>query len=255
MSNNFIKKPGRVSDNPDIPQGDLSVKILASDSADVISKNLRSWVITLSSFNFTSAKCLEFYISAPHRTNYKGYFSLTELFGLPIERFTDIARKNYSTAGKDYLAFYGYNAMSRGNLYVYKEKIKNYLIENVRYAVQKKLPKEQILKFYAYENIPEIIRNKDVLSDNDFYFAVGDGNSLYGQVHTIDLEKKQFQILFVLYDEYNWDDNVTYFIKLGLENEPYRVIVETAAFKKLEKEGMAKPFLQFFVDTYTVSYR
>lgn len=48
---------------------------------------------------------------------------------------------------------------------------------------------------------------------------------------------------------------MTYFIKLDIQNEPYRVIVETAAFKKLEKEGMAKPFLQFFVDTYTVSYR
>lgn len=186
MSNNFIKKQGKLSDNPDIPQGNLSVKILASDSVDTISKNLRSWTITLKS----SAKCLEYYISTPYRTSYKGYFSLTELFGLPIERFTDIARKNYSTAGRDYLAFYGYNAMSRGNLYVYKEKIKNYLIENVRYAVQKKLPKEQILKFYAYENIPEIIRNKRIFSDNDFYFAVGDGNSLYGQVHTIDLEKK-----------------------------------------------------------------
>ena len=40
-----------------------------------------------------------------------------------------------------------------------------------------------------------------------------------------------------------------------MKNEPYRAIVETAAFKKLEREGMAKPFLQFFVDTYTVSYQ
>lgn len=33
-------------------------------------------------------------------------------------------------------------------------------------------------------NIPEIIRDKSKLSENDFYFAVGDGNYLYGQVHT-----------------------------------------------------------------------
>ena len=73
-------------------------------------------------------------------------------------------------------------------------------------------------------------------------------------VHTLNERKREFQILYVLYDEYNWDDNVTYFLKEDTGKGAYRLVVETAAFKKLEKAGIAKPFLQFFIDTYTVSY-
>ena len=83
---------------------------------------------------------------------------------------------------------------------------------------------------------------------------MGDGNFLYGQVHTINLEKREFQILYVMYDEYNWDDNVTYFIKRSPGSAPYDLVIETAAFKKWEKEGLAKPFLQFFIDVVTVKY-
>ncbi len=57
-----------------------------------------------------------------------------------------------------------------------------------------------------------------------------------------------------MYDEYNWDDNVTYFIKRSPGDASYNLIIETAAFKKWEKDGLARSFLQFFVDVVTVKY-
>ena len=183
-------------------------------------------------------------------------FSLTEFLNLPYKRLVDIARGSIANinTNQDFLCFYGYDAIGRGDLYTYASKIKNYLISNVQYAIKNNVPKKDILKFYNYQKIPEIIRNKKSPADNDFYFAVGDGNYLYVQVHTLNERKREFQILYVLYDEYNWDDNVTYFIKVEPKEGPYYLVLETAAFKKLEKSGLAKPFLQFFIDTYTVSY-
>ena len=110
------------------------------------------------------------------------------------------------------------------------------------------------LGIFCYQKLSEIIRNKKSPADNDFYFAVGDGNRLYGQVHTLNERKREFQILYVMYDEYNWDDNVTYFIERSLGDASYNLIIETAAFKKWEKDGLARSFLQFFVDVVTVKY-
>ncbi len=256
MSNNFIKRKGRQADNLDLPEAEkLKIKISGADSVSTISDKLKSLTGALSYTIFTSSKCLGYYIRAGNRNPMEHYYSLTELFGLSRERLSNIAKKNFSAAAvMDYLVFYGYDAISRGNLWVYTDKIKNCLVENVRYAIKNKIPKTEILKFYNYQEVSEIIRNKNSTSENDFYFAIGDGNYLYGQVHTINMSKREFQILYVLYDEYNWDEDVTYFIKLDTENGPYRFIIETAAFKKLEKGGLAKPFLEFFVDTCTVSY-
>ena len=257
MSNNFLKKNGRLENNPDIPRSNISAQILESYNTATILKSLKA-ICGIFGLRSTSVKCMDYYISPSNSTlgreSVRNEMSLTELFALPTKRLTDISRKNYSSVSMDYLVFYGYDAMSRGNLYKYTDLIKKKLIENVRYAVKNNRSKREILKFYDYQVIPEIIRNKESISDNDFYFAVGDGNYLYGQVHTLNERKREFQILYVLYDEYNWDDNVTYFIKLDTKNGPYRIIIETAAFKKLEKSGLAKPFLQFFIDTYTVSY-
>ena len=255
MSNNFVKRQGRLSDNLDLQTSNwvIKTKILASDSTNIILYNLKKGLIPSIYFQFTSSRCLDYYIRAENRSNSEKFFSLTELFGLPDKKLQDIARKN-TNINQDFLSFYGCDAMSRGNLYVYTNKIKNYLINNVRYAIRNNVPKEQILKFYTYQDIPEIIRDKNSVPDNDFYFAVGDGNCLYGQVHTLNERKREFQILYVLYDEYNWDDNITYFLKEDTGKGAYRLVVETAAFKKLEKAGIAKPFLQFFIDTYTVSY-
>ena len=255
MSNNFIKRKGKLSDNLDLATSDLPIKtkILASDSIESILFHLKTGLILSIYLQSTSARCLNYYISAENRPYSEKYFSLTELFGLSDKRLKDIARKN-ANINQEFLSFYGYDAMSRGNLYTYTNKIKNILIDNVRYAVSKNISKKDILKFYNYQDIPEIVRNKNSHADNDFYFAVGDGNRLYGQVHTLNERKREFQILYVLYDEYNWDDDVTYFIKLNPDNDPYIVVIETAAFKKLEKAGIAKPFLQFFIDTYTVRY-
>ena len=257
MSNNFLKKKGHLKDNLDIPRSDTSIQILESYNTAVILKTLKE-ACNIFGLRSTSVKCMDYYLSPSNSTlgreSVRNEMSFTELFALPTKRLTDISRRNYSVAGMDYLVFYGYDAVSRGNLYKYTEIIRKKLVENVRYAIKNNISKKEILKFYDYQAIPEIIRNKESISDNDFYFAIGDGNYLYGQVHTLNERKKEFQILYVLYDEYNWDDNVTYFIKLDTKNGPYSIIVETAAFKKLEKLGLAKPFLQFFVDTYTVSY-
>ncbi len=255
MSNNFIKRMGKLSDNLDIPQSDFNFKILGSDSISTITAVLKSATGLFFYWPSTSFTCLRYYINADNRSPIEEHCSLTELLGLSRKRLSDIAKKNFSAATRmDYMIFYGYDAISKGNLYVYVDKIKTCLVENVRYAVKNKIPEKEILKFYNYQEVPEIIRNKDSMWENDFYFAIGDGNYLYGQVHTINMSKREFQILYVLYDEYNWDEDATYFIKFDTGNGPYNFIIETAAFKKLEKEGKAKPFLEFFVDTCTVSY-
>ena len=45
------------------------------------------------------------------------------------------------------------------------------------------------------------------------------------------------------------------FFKMSSDvNKPFTVVVETAAFKKFEKEGLAKPFLTFFVDREVYFY-
>ena len=253
MSNNFIKRKGHLRDNSDLNVGKFNIKVLESYDVHQILAELKSFMTLGVYGQFTSAKALNYYIDGNNRLNNEKYFSLTELFGLPKDRLIDIAKKNLNVT-QDFLSFYGYDAMSRGNLYIYASSIKRILIDNVRYAVKNNILRDNILKFYNYQTIPEIIRNKNSIPDNDFYFSIGDGNYLYGQVHTLNERKREFQILYVLYDEYNWDDNVTYFIKRNSKNNPYRIVIETAAFKKLEKEGIAKPFLQFFIDTYTVSY-
>ena len=161
MSNNFVKRPGRLSDNLDLKTSNwiIKMKILASDSNEIILYNLKKGLIPSIYFQFTSSRCLDYYIRAKNRSYSENFFSLTELFGLPDKKLQDIARKNVNI-NQDFLSFYGNDAMSKGNLYVYTDKIKNYLINNVRYAVKNNIPKEQILKFYAYQDIPEIIRNK-----------------------------------------------------------------------------------------------
>ena len=257
MSNNFIKRSGKLSDNSDFKLSDtIKIKILASDSEFSILAKLNTFLNLGIIFQSTSSVCMSYYIDAKTRASPLNMFSLTEFLNLPYKRLVDIARGSIANinTNQDFLCFYGYDAIGRGDLYTYTSKIKNYLISNVQYAIKNNVPKKDILKFYNYQKIPEIIRNKKSPADNDFYFAVGDGNYLYGQVHTLNERKREFQILYVLYDEYNWDDNVTYFIKVEPKEGPYYLVLETAAFKKLEKSGLAKPFLQFFIDTYTVSY-
>lgn len=61
---------------------------------------------------------------------------MTELFGLPDKKLQDIARKNVNI-NQDFLSFYGNDAMSKGNLYVYTDKIKNYLINKIRHFILK----------------------------------------------------------------------------------------------------------------------
>ena len=255
MSNNFLKRTGKLSDNPDIKVNydGLSV-ILLEAKADKLYRDNFKQVMKSYKLWLTSTRCMEYYLSYPNRPSLKEYFGGGQFLGLGLKRFGDIAKKHFSIAGTDFLAFYGYNFSIRGNVRIYSEKIKNVLLHNVRYASERTISKESILKYYAYENIPEIIRDKSKLSENDFYFAVGDGNFLYGQVHTINFKKREFQILYVMYDEYNWDDNVTYFIKRSPGDASYNLVIETTAFKKWEKDGLARSFLQFFVDVMTVKY-
>ena len=254
MSNNFIKRKGKLAENSDLKLSEtIKIKILESDSQSSILLKLKSLLGLGIVLQSASSVALSYYINAKNRITTLNMFSLTEFLSISNERLSNIARKNLNV-NQNFLCFYGYDAMSRGNLYVHVNEIKRVLIDNVRYAVQNNISKKEILKFYNYREIPEIIRNKKSPADNDFYFTVGDGNYLYGQVHTINEHKREFQILYVLYDEYNWDDNVTYFIKADQGEGPYYIIIETSAFKKLEKEGIAKPFLQFFIDTYTVKY-
>ena len=75
-------------------------------------------------------------------------FSLTEFLNLPYKRLVDIARGSIANinTNQDFLCFYGYDAIGRGDLYTYASKIKNYLISNVQYAIKNNVPKKDILK-------------------------------------------------------------------------------------------------------------
>ena len=253
MSNNFIKRSGSLADNSDLAMSEINIKILASQSPPVILAGLKSLMSVMGIIS-TAAKCLDFYISPFSRNHVKNHFGGGKLIGPSTKALTDIVKKNYHTAGMDYLVFNGYKFIDRGDLYKYTQKIKNTLISHVKYNVRNNTPVSTIKKLYNYETVPEVIRNKNNFSDNDFYYAVGDGNYLFGKVNSLNTQNKKFQILFVLHDQYNWDDNVTYFLKYDTKDGPYLAVVETAAFKKLENNGLASIFLQFFVDTCTVSY-
>ena len=248
MSNNFVKRKGNLSDNLDISIANFNIKITASQNTAVILAELKALMDLLGVFS-TSAKCLNYYITPWSRNTTKSYFAGGKLIGPSVKQLSDIAKKYYSIAGKDFLVFNGYDFLTRGNVYVYTEKVKNIILENVRYCVNKGSDKKVITELYNYQSIPEIIRDKDKFSDNDFYYAVGDGNYLFGKVNSLNLKERKVEILFVLYDEYNCDSNAVYFLKINNKKGAYSIVVETAAFKKLENNGLASPFLQFFVDT------
>lgn len=201
----------------------------------------------------TSAKCLDYYFGGYlARPKIRSYFGGTKILGLDRKKIINIVKKHYGSKAflSDYLVFNGYNFLIRGDVANYTEKIKQTLKKNVIWAVKNNISTKKILKFYDYNHIPQIHRNKSKLSENDFWFAIGDNNYLYGQVHTINLKKKEFEILFVLYDEYNWDNNVTYFIK----HKYITLIIETGVFKYLESNNMAKEFITCFADTEVVKF-
>ena len=42
------------------------------------------------------------------------------------------------------------------------------------------------------------------IKNKDFYYAIGDGNYLFGKVTDVNMILKTFEVVFVFFDEYNW---------------------------------------------------
>ena len=82
MSNNFVKRQGKLSDNLDLQTSNwvIKTKILASDSTNIILYNLKKGLIPSIYFQFTSSRCLDYFIRAENRSNSEFFFSLTELW-------------------------------------------------------------------------------------------------------------------------------------------------------------------------------
>lgn len=181
--------------------------------------------------------------------------------GLKKEILEKIAKKCNLNPVQDKLAFYGHSFYNRANMGTFKTRIENEIKKRVIKEIQNGKSDSEIKSTVEHiVDIPAVYRNQDknTLMGIDFYFAIGDGNKIYGKVHTINRLKKDFQILLVLVDEYNWSSNSTYFFKtnfLDNKGDMYDGVVETRVLKKAEKAGEAKRFLTFFVDSITVSYK
>ena len=208
-----------------------------------------------------ATKCLNYYFAYPNRLPLKEEKTGGQLFGLNKKILEKIAEKCNLNSAQDKLAFYGHSFYNRANMGTFKTQIENEIKNKVIKEIQKGKSDSEIKSTVEHiVNIPYVYRNQDKnkLMGIDFYFAIGDGNKIYGKVHTINRAKKDFQILLVLVDEYNWSPNSTYFFKTNIfdnEGDTYDGAVETRAFKKAEKAGEAKPFLTFFVDPITISYK
>ena len=147
MSNNFLKRAGKLSDNTDIKVNydGLSV-ILLESKADKLYRDNFKQIMKSYKLGLTSTRCMEYYLNYPNRPSLKEYFGGGQVLGLGLKRLGDIARKHFSIAGTDFLAFYGYNFLIRGNVRIYSEKIRNVLLYNVRYASEKKFFKRKYTK-------------------------------------------------------------------------------------------------------------
>ncbi len=254
-TNNFVKRKGTKDENNDIKMSKLNISLKEKD-ANFLIKIIVNEVLKVASPVSVAAKCLRYYLAYPLRISNQKY-KAGQLLGLSKGKLYDICKKIYPEP-RDYLSFIGYSFWKRGDLNIHIDIVKNYLINNVRWAHNNNIPKEKILSFYSYREVKNFFRDKDRTNKaaaTDLYYAIGDGNHLFGKVHTIDMKRRRFQILLVLFDEYNWDNSATYFMKIKKNtNDPYLLSVETKWFKELERKQLAKPFITFFIDPITVSY-
>ena len=250
----FKKRNGNYKSVTDLKITDNAVKVTGESSEKEILRALSILAGSLKTAS-TAAQSLEYYISAKSRPKVKNYYTYGDFIKSSKEKLNSVVRKYFSPASFDFLCFYGYNFMARADMYKYRKQMANFLIEQVRYCVKNNLSDDKIKKLYNYIEIPQIIRDKGKFREDDFYYAIGDGNYLYGQVHSINRNKKEFEIYYVLFDEYNWDDNATYFFNLDfLVSDTYDLVIETSAFKKLEQSDVAAPFLSLFIERHKVRF-
>lgn len=272
ITNNFLALKGRYKDYKDKIKISKKARMLLVDEAT--EKNakdfLGDWLIKTGNFLGVLATLGLTYYFQKDRQNLKVHY-LTRYSFFPFDRTSlyNIIKKPFRNGvteptKKDYLVFCGYSFYKYGNL---KSKyginlgekitnLKNKIISDIRYAINHKVSDEKIETFYYYDEVPYVFRNKKNHFENSFYFTIGDGNFLFAKVQSINRLLRTATVIFVLYDDYNWADDVVYFLNpsLGKGDISYNYVVETAAFKKYESMGLAKPFVVFFVDTMFLIY-
>ena len=265
MSRKFLKRSGKsFKQNGDLKVSNNAFLILKENknSAGQI-KQIKDKTYLLGFFDLVSKKCLDYYLSPKTRDKFSiGSGSFKEK-PLPSSRNTAvaIARKYFPNAeNMDYLVFYGYDLYLVGNSRIKAKEIENLLRWHVKEkfrTLEKKRAIRESKTLYDYKKIDffGVKFNAFNAKLKDFYYAIGDGNYLFGNVCDVNPILRTFSIMYVYFDEYNWGDNDTYFFKSNKNpDSPFTAVIETAAFKKFESEGLAKPFLTFFVDTQTYFY-
>lgn len=264
MARMFVKRTNKgLKDIKNIKVSSNALLILGKDknSLEQISK-LENRIENLDMIMPISKKCLNYYLRPKTRSNFelgRATFKDKKIYSKTITN--DIARKYFRDADKkDHLLFYGDNIYLKGNVSIKSKKMveifKWHIKEKFR-SLKKSNAVEEIKRLYSYEKVNLLGLKQGFLNirNKDFYYAIGDGNYLFGKVTDVNTILKTFEVMFVLFDEYNWGENDTYFFKFSSNpDKPYTTVIETAAFKRFEKEGLAKPFLTFFVDRATYSY-
>ena len=235
MGKKFVKRSGKGFDQiKDLKISNDALLILKknNNSKEQIEK-LKKKINILRLGGSVSGICLDYYLSAKTRLNFElgGMATHFEEFFRTRTILFDISKRYFGTAAEkmDYLIFYGYNLSLMGDSKIKADKMVKFFKEKIHEKF-KTLKKEQAIK-----KIKELYK--------------------YEEVSFLGLIIRFFRVMFVLFDEYNWGNNDTYFFKMSSDvNKPFTVVVETAAFKKFEKEGLAKPFLTFFVDREVYFY-
>lgn len=266
MGKKFVKRSGKGFDQiKDLKISNDALLILKknNNSKEQIEK-LKKKINILRLGGSVSGICLDYYLSAKTRLNFElgGMATHFEEFFRTRTILFDISKRYFGTAAEkmDYLIFYGYNLSLMGDSKIKADKMVKFFKEKIHEKF-KTLKKEQAIKkikeLYKYEEVSflGLTYGSFDFKNRDFLYAIGDGNYLFGSVYDINPFFRFFRVMFVLFDEYNWGNNDTYFFKMSSDvNKPFTVVVETAAFKKFEKEGLAKPFLTFFVDREVYFY-
>lgn len=231
------------------------VKILGSDDAKVSHNRFKEYLAKYKGFeaNSYALACMKYYMNFKERRPYEvinpGGLSLTP------ENIKNIAKTGFlSNLGRgEHCLVINKSKLrdimhEKGSFYSDVNRLDGIIIQKIK--GKEHLPVAEIKKqAYGTIEIKKIFVNKLNPLAADFYFAIGDGNYLFGKATDINKSKQSFRMLYVLYDEYNWDSKpYTYFFKSkGIGT--YDLVVETSAFKKWEENKLAAPFLNFIVYT------
>jgi hypothetical protein len=260
----FKKMKGDMKHNSQLKVKGTALKILASENTKTSFLKFKLFLISLLGLNYAfqgaAIRCMLYYLNKKKRKKYEvdKVFVFNSKYGLNEEIIREkIALKYPNKKNNDMYVLYGYDFLNRGSETILaKEKIIRFLQRHLDWSLKnnnkilngRRLKKVELSEMKTFKQYEHIYKNHvgNGIFGKDFYFALGDNNYLCGIVNHVDEKKRKFNITFMIFGEYNWDRNYTYFIKIAPLPD-YDIVIETDAFFKYEKEGEAAPFISVLV--------